>query len=392
MVWSCIMQITFLLGNGFDIQCGLKTSYIDFYKYILKKKYSINLTKEIDKELALKIDNIIYSEIYKSKDNIENWADLELQLGVFTKRLKKRLNEPDQDVQKIANKFLNDFEILREDLNEYLKYIQIQDEIEISEDFSDILSTTMDKFFEGVFSREYDELNYILKENRNSAFIYNFISFNYTNSLQEIIQSCGEISKRNIFNGSGLNQFINKKIINVHGLIDNLLTLGLNDETQLATDFFDMSDLNDLIKPKLLEINREYMRRDAEIIIDNSDIIVIFGMSIGSTDKHWWEKIANVLINSKNKKLIIHLYDEKPSLLSPRIARKRRESKENEFLSQLNNLDLSDEQKVQLRKQIYIVTNSEYILNVDLRKYLNQDKNESTNVIGLETKGNSKAV
>ena len=115
-------------------------------------------------------------------------------------------------------------------------------------------------------------------------------------------------------------------------------------------------------------------------------------MSIGSTDKHWWEKIANVLINSKNKKLIIHLYDEKPSLLSSRKVKIRRESKENDFLSQLNNLDLSDEQKAQLRKQIYIVTNSEYILNVDLRKYLNQDKNESTNVIGLETKGNSKAV
>ena len=31
------MEITFLLGNGFDIQCGLKTSYIDFYKYILEK-------------------------------------------------------------------------------------------------------------------------------------------------------------------------------------------------------------------------------------------------------------------------------------------------------------------------------------------------------------------
>ena len=150
MVWSCIMEITFLLGNGFDIQCGLKTSYIDFYKYILKKKYSINLTKEIDKELALKIDNIIYSEIYKSKDNIENWADLELQLGVFTKRLKKRLNEPDQDVQKIANRFLDDFEILLEDLNDYLKSIQIQDDVKIKEDFSDVLYTTMNDFFHGV--------------------------------------------------------------------------------------------------------------------------------------------------------------------------------------------------------------------------------------------------
>ena len=160
--------------------------------------------------------------------------------------------------------------------------------------------------------------------------------------------------------------------MNVHGVIDKFLTLGLNDETQLATDFFDTTDLNDLIKPKSLENNREYMRRDAENLIGESDIIVIFGMSIGSTDKYWWERIANILLNSKNKKLIIHYYEEKPSFLSSRKVRIRRESKENEFLSHLDNLELSEEQKIQLRKQIYIVTNSEYILNVDLSKYLNQ--------------------
>ena len=386
------MEITFLLGNGFDIQCGLKTSYIDFYNYILKKKYSIDLKKANVKELALKIDNIIYSEIYKSKDNIENWADLELQLGVFTKRLKKRLNEPDQDVQKIANRFLDDFEILLEDLNDYLKSIQIQDDVKIKEDFSDVLYTTMNDFFHGVLQKENDELNNILVDNYSSHFNYRCISFNYTNTLKKVIQSCSKVSMPNRLNNSSHIHIFDKEIINVHGVIDRFLTLGLNDETQLATDFFDMSDLNDLIKPKSLEINREYMRRDAENLIDKSDIIVIFGMSIGATDKHWWEKIAYSLMNSKNKKLIIHLYEKTPSFLSPRIARKRRESKENEFLFQLNNLDLSDEQIAQLRKQIYIVTNSEYILNVDLRQYLNLDKNESTNVVGLETKGNSKAV
>ena len=386
------MEITFLLGNGFDIQCGLKTSYIDFYNYILKKKYSIDLKKANVKELALKIDNIIYSEIYKSKDNIENWADLELQLGVFTKRLKKRLNEPDQDVQKIANRFLDDFEILLEDLNDYLKSIQIQDDVKIKEDFSDVLYTTMNDFFYGVLQKENDELNNILVDNYSSHYNYRCISFNYTNTLKKVIQSCSEVSMPNRLNNSSHSHIFDKEIINVHGVIDRFLTLGLNDETQLATDFFDMSDLNDLIKPKSLEINREYMRRDAENLIDKSDIIVIFGMSIGATDKHWWEKIAYSLMNSKNKKLIIHLYEKTPSFLSPRKARIRRETKENEFLWHLENLGLSDEQKAQLRKQIYIVTNSEYILNVDLRQYLNLNKNESTNVVGLETKGNSKAV
>ncbi|SOB47837.1 hypothetical protein LPICM17_410003 [Lactococcus piscium] len=50
------MDITFLLGNGFDIQCGLKTSYLDFYNHILEKKYSIDLNKEFDEKLISKID------------------------------------------------------------------------------------------------------------------------------------------------------------------------------------------------------------------------------------------------------------------------------------------------------------------------------------------------
>lgn len=189
------MNITFLLGNGFDIQCGLKTSYTSFYEYILKKKYSLELSREMDEKSVLKIDNMIYSEIYKSKDDIQTWADLEFQLGVFTRRLKE-----EKEDATTAERFLEDFEILREDLNEYLKGIQIQDDVEISEDFSEILSTTMDKFFYGVLEQEHDEIKSMLGENTNSHFNYRFISFNYTNSLQIVLKNSSKNSKGNSFN------------------------------------------------------------------------------------------------------------------------------------------------------------------------------------------------
>ncbi|EOS7786927.1 hypothetical protein FJB57_RS00365 [Enterococcus hirae] len=377
------MNITFLLGNGFDIQCGLQTSYINFYEYILKKKYSLELFQEMDEKFVSKIDNMIYSEIYKSKDSIETWADLEFQLGVFTKRLKEENQETG-----IAERFLDDFETLREDLNEYLKGIQIQDNVQINADFSEILFTTMDKFFNGVLEQEHDEIQSMLSENTNSHFNYRFISFNYTNSLQLVLQNSSKDTKRNSFNNSNLNQNFNKAIINVHGVIDRFLTLGLNDESQLATDFFERDDLIDLLKPDSLANSREYRRRNAENVIENSDIIVIFGMSIGSTDKHWWEKIAEVLLKAKNKKLIIHLYEKEPSYLSSRKVRLRRKKKEDEFLSHLDNLDLSDEKISQLRKKIYIVTNSEYIINADLRKYLNQFESKQDNIIDFETQDN----
>lgn len=377
------MNITFLLGNGFDIQCGLETSYNNFYEYILKKKYSVELSQEMDEKFVSKIDNMIYSEIYKSKDSIETWADLEFQLGAFTKRLKEENQETG-----IAERFLDDFETLREDLNEYLKGIQIQDNVQINEDFSEILFTTMDRFFNGVLEQEHDEIKSMLSENTNSHFHYRFISFNYTNSLKIVLQNSSKNTKGNSFNSSSLNQNFNKAIINVHGVIGRFLTLGLNDESQLATDFFERNDLTDLLKPDSLTNSREYRRRNAENVIEESDIIVIFGMSIGSTDKHWWEKTAEVLLKAKNKKLIIHLYEKESSYVSGRKVRLRREKKENEFLSHLGNLDLSDEKVSQLRKQIYIVTNSQYIINADLRKYLNSVESKSDSIIDFETKDN----
>lgn len=32
------MNVTFLLGNGFDLNLGLSTSYKDFYSYYTKKE------------------------------------------------------------------------------------------------------------------------------------------------------------------------------------------------------------------------------------------------------------------------------------------------------------------------------------------------------------------
>lgn len=66
------------------------------------------------------------------------------QLGVFTKRLQKQNN----DVEGLSKRFMEDFETLLEDLNDYLKSIQIQDDVKIKEDFfSDVLYTTMNDFF-----------------------------------------------------------------------------------------------------------------------------------------------------------------------------------------------------------------------------------------------------
>ena len=64
-------MVTFIIGNGFDIQMGLNTRYSDFYKVYTE-------IKEKDSELIKWFKGEI------SKD-WENWADFELGMGRFSK-------------------------------------------------------------------------------------------------------------------------------------------------------------------------------------------------------------------------------------------------------------------------------------------------------------------
>ena len=42
-----IVEELFVIGNGFDLQCGLKTGYKDFLTYILTEKYKNNIDNNI---------------------------------------------------------------------------------------------------------------------------------------------------------------------------------------------------------------------------------------------------------------------------------------------------------------------------------------------------------
>lgn len=68
------MNIVYLVGNGFDVKLNLKTKYRDFYEHA----YTIN---DSDTELIKSLKQEIMN-------GIDNWADLELELGKYTVKLK----------------------------------------------------------------------------------------------------------------------------------------------------------------------------------------------------------------------------------------------------------------------------------------------------------------
>ena len=102
-------------------------------------------------------------------------------------------------------------------------------------------------------------------------------------------------------------------MLHIHGTVDDEMVLGVNDESQIANVRFRGNDLcrKTLIKR---ETNQNYGNTKVDRtqkIIDDSLIICIFGMSIGETDKMWWQYIAEWLREDQDRMLVIYVRDSK---------------------------------------------------------------------------------
>ena len=104
-------EIVLVLGNGFDLDLGLKSRYIDFAEseewYILFSfKHDIRWEGKSNQSLLSQIQNAKY----------ERWLDLEEEINTF---VKQHLS-PSEDVK---NKNKEDFHYLKKALIDYLNRI-----------------------------------------------------------------------------------------------------------------------------------------------------------------------------------------------------------------------------------------------------------------------------
>jgi len=145
------------------------------------------------------------------------------------------------------------------------------------------------------------------------------VNFNYTSLLSKVIQTIPQniVCKRK-HNG---NERIDKigKVIHVHGYCDNLPIIGVNDTTQIANKELakDLRFVRYIVKPTINQYLRQGYDRDATALINNSTIICIYGMSLGATDKKWWDMLIQWLSASSERQLVLFDYDDKYSSATP---------------------------------------------------------------------------
>ena len=139
--------------------------------------------------------------------------------------------------------------------------------------------------------------------------------------------------------------------------------LGVNDESQINSEIFSPTEKMSLIKPTANDGFRENTNKKVENIINKSNIIVIYGMSLGETDKKWWVYLGEWLKEDQNNRLIIYVHDRTFSKKNPRLYFANRKHYEERFLGFSYDLsDVTNEEQMEeidnIRNKIYLIPNS----------------------------------
>lgn len=343
------MDITFLVGNGFDLSLGYKTSYKDFYDYYLEQPNDSNHEKAI-------------SHLKKSiKTDIEtgakNWADFEIGLGKFTKEF--QANEADEYAAAYDNAVMH--------LHSYLSKINKQKKNldSINENQWDEIRKNLCCFFQE--ARECDRILFSKmkseEQSRSTPAKFHFVSFNYTNILDECID---KISQKPLeiwkVNSVELKHLVDKNVFHVHDPLSDYPIVGVSKEEQILNTEFRKNEplCTILIKPRAIDEIGVQRYNEVKDNIKKSRIICLWGLSIGASDEYWWTIINNWLKEDPNRHLFIFEYtDAPPNRINVSDLYRKRRAVANRLLCYSK---FSEEDRRNLIKRIYVIFNTQKVL------------------------------
>lgn len=217
-----------VIGNGFDLALGLKTSYIDFMEWLMNEHC---------------MDGTDLYEFLSNKFKIKRWVDIENELRIYSNKIcnpnLSNLNK--EEKQKISSKFRREHKYLCNILCEYLK-IQVNN--------NNWLET-------GFKNQSIKQL--LSKVNKEPLYV---INFNYTDTIKAFM----------------VNNVVNHHI---HGSLSDgeNIVFGVEDSSILAKEnTFLYKSYNPIL-------NVNYLNERFE----DAKHILFYGYSLGQTDHSYFE-------------------------------------------------------------------------------------------------------
>lgn len=332
------MNVTFLIGNGFDLQLGLKTSYSDFLEW-----YLANPSGDVD------IANF-KAKLASEENHGLWWSDAELGMGEMFGEY------TDKNIEKY-------YKCIRDFKQQLVVYLHLEEskcdysnEEKIAKSFISFLRTYQTEIMLNQGSR------YFQRQGEDTT--YSFVNFNYTDTLSKIIQCCGGLGAKIGEYKYGATFYSDKigKIIPVHGELSSSIIMGVNDESQIRSSSGVLSSKaqRTLIKPIVnSELNR-LEDTNAEHAIANSNAVVLYGLSMGKTDQKWWYLLREWMIRSTSHK-IVWFRKANSDNFDPTMPEDSLDYVDEQKESFLSNIGVSDKHKDydSIKQRIFIIRNTQ---------------------------------
>lgn len=338
------MNAVFLIGNGFDLNLGLKTSYTDFIEAYSKigahhQSHSV-------------CDFINFIKAQKELGD-PNWSDIEIQMGQFTTSF------IGDDYEERAKLFHEDLVLA---LSEYIKTQcnQISQSQELKDTFcnylmypemnGNLLQNEL-RYFSDIVRKRWDA---------TTRWDLKIISFNYTNTIESLVSVNADQPIGTFYQSSNRGKTFLTAIEHVHGFVDNRLIVGVNDASQIANEQLRKTSAMDWYVKARGNMMTGQMHADrCRQYISNAHLICAFGFSFGSTDQQWWEYIVRRMLADSNVRLILYIYAPNVSFNSLQFARMNEyKQKQKDYFIKQSGVVLREELRESLKNRIFIALNS----------------------------------
>ena len=277
-------NITFIIGNGFDINLGMKTQYANVYDgYIATPSSNDNIAAFKN---SLKADRMCRYKL---------WSDFEMGMGEFAQSFESE------------NAFIECVRDFKAYMVQHLRNEQARFTQQWKDDISFLRSYA--KFFEDSVLGYSNNLipnakRAIEKAARLRPIHYSFITFNYTAILDYFIQYYNQ----SMYDPTLIYNFSDP--IHLHGHLNGDVVVGVDNEQQINNGFeLTMRGRRAFIKPK---INQDYDQGrvdEAKKVISESNIICVYGLSLGQSDLTWTIALKEWLQQDNTHHLIYNYYD-----------------------------------------------------------------------------------
>lgn len=274
-------NVTFLIGNGFDLSFGVHSQYRDIYKaYLDAQTSSETLIKNF-------------------KEEIQYWSTFEMDLAKFAAKCST-------EAEIVA--CLRDFKQFTENYLIKEQDIALCNRGRNPRDLQKTLAEfaiSLERFYTNNSPNITTEIESILG---GGQLAFYFITFNYTEILDRLIDNVQSYLSNSTANPA----------IHIHGKLRENVTFGIDNERQLPGLQYSLTGRGRraLIKP---EFNKEFDKQrmeSAQRVIKNSDVLCIYGLSLGDSDLMWRNAICDWMIDNPQHHVFLYIHEASSKKLS----------------------------------------------------------------------------